>query len=359
MKRPAGSVRDGYTTGSAVGAAAVAAFRRSADPVLLLLPGGGRLSVPVKEQSGPRATVVKDGGDDPDVTTGMDLTVEVMPFDGPADAADYEESSAGLTLVIRGGTGIGRVTRPGLAVPVGKYAVNPMPRKMLLQNLTAAGCWGRYLVTITAPEGEERAKQTLNPTLGIVGGISILGNSGIVHPYSNAAYAATIALQMRSLAAAGVKRAAVTTGSRSEAAVKRDFPELPENAVIRIGDFIYHSLVSASGSGMEEVIAACMPGKLFKYACGERNTHAHQSKLTPARLRDFGIELPGVPLEKIDTMGELAAHVTPGQFREVLAKLYPAALRQLQEWAGKTKVTLVLYDDTGRLLTGKETGKNG
>ncbi|MBQ9338081.1 MAG: cobalt-precorrin-5B (C(1))-methyltransferase [Lentisphaeria bacterium] len=350
MKRPAGSLRDGYTTGSAVCAAAVAAFRQCADPVELLLPGGGKLTVPVKSQCGSCATVVKDGGDDPDVTTGMDLSVEVTPFDGPAETADYEESSGELTLVIRGGTGIGRVTRPGLAVPVGKYAVNPMPRKMLLRNLTSAGCRGRYLVKITAPEGEERAKQTLNPTLGIVGGISILGNSGIVHPYSNAAYAATIALQMRSLAAVGVKRAAVTTGSRSEAAVKRDFPDLPENAVIRIGDFIHHSLVSAANNGMEEIIVGCMPGKLFKYACGERNTHAHQSKLTPARLREFGIELPGVPLEKIDTMGELSAHLTPEQFQDVLGKLYPISKKQLQEWAGKTVVELVLYDDAGNRL---------
>ena len=351
MKRP-GTLRDGYTTGSAVSAAAVASFRQCADPVELLLPGNKKLVIPVKSQSGSCAIVVKDGGDDPDVTTGMDLIVEVAPFDGPAEKSDYEEKEEALSLVIRGGEGIGLVTRPGLAVPVGKYAINPMPRKMLLHNLLAAGAKGRYLVKITAPEGAERARKTLNPTLGIVGGISILGNSGIVHPYSNAAYAATIALQMRSLAAGGVKRVAVTTGSRSESAVKRDFPELPENAVIRIGDFIHHSLVSASKSGMTEVIAACMPGKLFKYACGERNTHAHKSKLTPARLREFGIELPEVALEKIDTMGELAAHLTQQQYREVLEKLYSIALRQLQEWAGKTTVTLILYNDSGDKLIG-------
>ena len=352
MKRPEGTLRDGYTTGSAVSAAAVASFRQCADPVELLLPGNKKLVIPVKSQSGSCAVVVKDGGDDPDVTTGMDLIVEVAPFDGPAEKSDYEEKEEALTLVIRGGEGIGLVTRPGLAVPVGKYAINPMPRKMLLHNLLAAGAKGRYLVKITATEGAERARKTLNPTLGIVGGISILGNSGIVHPYSNAAYAATIALQMRSLAAGGVKRVAVTTGSRSESAVKRDFPELPENAVIRIGDFIHHSLVSASKNSMTEVIAACMPGKLFKYACGERNTHAHKSKLTPARLREFGIELPGVALEKIDTMGELAAHLTQEQYREVLEKLYPIALDQLQAWAGKTTVTLILYNDSGNKLIG-------
>ena len=352
MKRPTGTLREGYTTGSAVSAAAVAAFRQCADPVELLLPGGKKLVIPVKSQSGACAVVIKDGGDDPDVTTGMELIVEVTPYEAEPESADYEESAEGLTLVIRGGDGIGLVTRPGLAVPVGKYAVNPMPRKMLLRNLLAAGARGRYLVKITAPEGEERARQTLNPTLGIVGGISILGNSGIVHPYSNAAYAATIALQMKSLAAEGVKRVAVTTGSRSETAVKRDFPDLPDNAVIRIGDFIHHSLTSAAKNTMTEVIAACMPGKLFKYVCGERNTHAHKSKLTPARLREFGIELPGVDLEKIDTMGELAANLSPEVYRTVLEKLYPIAKKQLQDWAGKTAVTLVLYDDAGKKLIG-------
>ena len=352
MKRPAGTLREGYTTGSAVSAAAVAAFRQCADPVELLLPGNKKLVIPVKSQSGSSAVVVKDGGDDPDVTTGMDLIVEVTPFEDPAESADYEESEADLALVIRGGKGIGVVTRPGLAVPVGKYAINPMPRKMLVQNLRTAGCRGRYLVKITAPEGEQRAQETLNPTLGIVGGISILGNSGIVHPYSNAAYAATIALQMRSLAAEGVKRIAVTTGSRSETAVKRDFPDLPENAVIRIGDFIHHSLTAAAKNGMSEIIVGCMPGKLFKYACGERNTHAHQSKLTPARLREFGIGLSGVDLEKIDTMGELGANLSPDVYQTVLEKLYPIAKKQLQEWAGKCTVTLVLYDDAGNRLIG-------
>ena len=348
--KPPGPLREGYTTGSAVCAAAVAAFRRCADPVVLTLPGNRKWTVPVKSQFDSSAVVVKDGGDDPDVTSGMELIVEVIPYEQEPETADYVERSETLVLVIRGGAGIGLVTRPGLAVPVGKYAINPVPRRMLLQNLSAAGCRGRYLVKITAPEGAERAKQTLNPALGIIGGISILGSSGIVHPYSNAAYAATIALQLRSLAAEGVKRVAVTTGSRSELAVKRDFPELPENAVIRIGDFIGHSLACAAKNGMAEVIVGCMPGKLFKYACGERNTHAHQSKLTPARLREFGVELPGIPLERMDTMGELAAHLTPEAFRMVLAKIYPTARKQLQNWAGAAKITLVLYDDKGQAI---------
>ena len=135
-------MREGYTTGSAVSAAAVAAFRQCADPVELLLPGDKKLSIPVKSQSGASAVVIKDGGDDPDVTTGMELIVEVTPYEAEPEPADYEESVESLTLVIRGGDGIGLVTRPGLAVPVGKYAVNPMPRKMLLRNLLAAGARG-------------------------------------------------------------------------------------------------------------------------------------------------------------------------------------------------------------------------
>ena len=113
MKRPAGTLREGYTTGSAVSAAAVAAFRQCADPVELLLPGNKKLVISVKSQSGSCAVVVKDGGDDPDVTTGMDLIVEVIPFDGPAESADYEESEGDLTLVIRGGDRKSDASRAG------------------------------------------------------------------------------------------------------------------------------------------------------------------------------------------------------------------------------------------------------
>lgn len=344
MKKP-GTLRNGFTTGSAAGAAAVAAFRKSAEPVELCLPGGGRLTVPVCRIWPGGASVIKDGGDDPDVTTGSEIRVELAPFDSEPGASDYLEKSDELELVIRGGPGVGIATRPGLAVPVGKSAINPTPRRMLLENLAHAGCRGRFLVMISVPGGEETARKTLNPTLGIEGGISILGNTGIVRPYSNAAYAATLVLQIGSVAASGGKTVALTTGSRSAEAVARDYPELPPEAIIRIGDFIHVAVTAARKCKLEKLIVGCMPGKLFKYACGERNTHAQKSKLSPVKLREFGVDLPGLELEKMDTMGELAAHLEEAAYRKVLCAVLEKARSVLKQWAGETVVEVALYDD--------------
>ncbi len=347
MKKP-GTLRNGFTTGSAAGAAAVAAFRQSAEPVELFLPGGGRLAVPVFRIWPGGASVIKDGGDDPDVTTGSEIRVELTPFEGEPGASDYLEKSDELELVVRGGPGVGIATRPGLAVPVGKSAINPTPRRMLLENLVKAGCKGRYLAVISVPGGEETARKTLNPTLGIEGGISILGNTGIVRPYSNAAYAATLVLQIGSIVASGGKTVALVTGNRSADAVARDYPELSPEAVIRIGDFIHVAVTAARKNKIGKVIVGCMPGKLFKYACGERNTHARECKLTLARLRDFGLDLPGLPLERMDTMGELAAHLEEAVYRKVLCAVLEKARSVLKQWAGETVVEVALYDDAGR-----------
>jgi len=332
------------------GAAAVAAFLQSSAPVVLQLPGGKVLTIPINAAWHNGANVIKDGGDDPDVTTGCEIRVELQCFDGPPLASDYVENEDALELIIRGGDGVGHVTRPGLAVPVGKAAINPTPRKMLLHNLLAVGCKGRYLVTISVPLGEEIAMKTLNPTLGVVGGISILGNSGIVRPYSNAAYAATIALQLKSIAANGLAIAALVTGNRSADAVRRDYPQLPEEAIVRIGDFIYVAVNAAGKAGIKTLIIGCMPGKLFKYACGEKNTHAHNCKLTLSRLRDFGIELPGIALETMDTMGELATHLDEMTYKNVLTEVFAQAKLTLQQWAKNMDVDLILYDDAGRKL---------
>ncbi|MBQ6472758.1 MAG: cobalt-precorrin-5B (C(1))-methyltransferase [Victivallales bacterium] len=348
---PQTELRNGFTTGSAMCAAAVAAWRGSAEPVELELPGGGRLAIPVAWQKGHCAAVVKDGGDDPDVTSGCEIVVRLDPFDGGVQESDHQEEGEDLLLVVRGGEGVGVATRPGLAIAPGKSAINPVPRRMLLRNLAMAGAQGRLLVTVSVPKGREVAGRTLNPTLGIVGGISIIGTSGIVRPYSNEAYAATIALQLRSVAASGGRQAAVTTGTRSAAAVARDFPHLPPEAIIGIADFIQVAVRAAATAGLQTLIVACMPGKLFKYACGETNTHAHRSRMSLVRLGEMGVELPGVPLAKMDTMGELASAIGSAEYAKVLDLVYPVARRVLQEWAGGSlNIVLALYDETGRRL---------
>jgi len=338
-------LRTGYTTGAAAAAAAVAAFRQSASPVELT--AAQILIVPVMFVRPGMAAVVKDGGDDPDVTTGCLIEVTLTPGPAAAAPADFVEDNGELRLIIRGGPGVGAVTRPGLAVAVGKAAINPGPRRMMLQNLMLAGARGEWLATISVPHGEAVAAKTLNPVLGITGGISILGNSGVVYPYSNKAYAASIVLQLKSAAANGLRQAALVTGGRTAAAVARDYPAIDPAAAVRIGDFIQLAVRAAEHARLEHVVIGCMPGKLFKYACGETNTHAHECKLMPERLRELGIAPVGIDLTKMDTMGELAAHLDPAQYQLILAKLYDRALVTLQRWAPKLQITLALYDSDG------------
>ena len=240
------------------------------------------------------------------------------------------------------------MTRPGLAVPVGKAAVNPVPRRMLAENLNRAGCSGRYLAVLSVPGGAEIARETWNPVLGVKDGISILGTSGIVRPYSNAAYAATIALQLKSIAASGGDTAALVTGNRSAEAVSRDVPELPPEAVIRIGDFFMPGC--RRRNPVPDSDGPLHAGKLFKYAAERRNTHAHQCRMTLARLREFDVRLPELDLDSMDSMGELASRLDGSGYRGVLEQVYKKADGVLQEWAGETQVKLMLYDEKGRRI---------
>lgn len=345
-------LRCGFTTGAAMAAGALAVFLQRHGSVTLILPDGNALEIPVDSCTEDTAVVCKDAGDDPDVTDGAHIETlfrraekaELLP-------EDYCEEYGGLCVIVRGGAGVGNVTRPGLAVPVGKCAVNPGPRRLMMENLIRAGASGVWLLRVSVREGRQMAEKTLNPVLGISGGISILGGGGIVHPYSNAAYAATIALQMRTIVQSGLDTAAVVTGGRSEKAVLRDFPDLQDMQVVRIADFIAHSLRSASRAGIRRIIVGCMPGKLMKYACGDENTHAHKTKLRPELLRTMGIRLPDrLPLEQFDTMGELASYLTPDGYRTLLGSLKEKALDHLRRWAGGSEVVLVLYNEKGERI---------
>ena len=353
------SLRCGYTTGSAAAAAACAAYLccgtgAKCERISLRLPDGSFLEVPVLEAAPFRAVVRKDGGDDPDVTTGAHIVVTLFPPDKP-DPREFEVPCGKGTLFLRGGRGVGTVTRPGLDVPPGHYAVNPGPRRMIAENLALAG-FGRtaerLVVRIEVPGGEVLAEKTLNPVLGITGGISILGNSGIVYPYSNAAYAASIALQLRCIAAEGGSCAALATGGRTAAALAGDFPFLGEREIIRIGDFIYTAVNAAKKAGVKRLIVGCMAGKLFKYACGERNTHAHKAAMMLPRLREIVPELPAdVELEHFSSMGELASALPPDLYRTILLRCRDRAMEYLAAWAGNDmKTEIALYQDSGERL---------
>ncbi|MGH9109679.1 MAG: cobalt-precorrin-5B (C(1))-methyltransferase [Acidimicrobiales bacterium] len=306
-------LRTGFTTGTCASAAAKAAASglvTGAVPgsVEIGLPGGRRVSFAV-EGAGPvppgspvTAAVVKDAGDDPDCTDGARLTAEVRWRD-PAGAG---AGTDGRT-VLAAGPGVGTVTLLGLGLAVGAPAINPVPRRMILAALAevdgvegiegaedvegVAGepaTTGRrpVVVTFSVPGGETMATKTTNARLGIVGGISILGTTGIVRPFSTAAYRASVVQQVDVAAAQGARSMVLCTGSRSEKAAFDLFPGIDRVRVVEVGDFSGIALRRCATAGMTAVTVVAMAGKIAKLAAGVMMTHFHRSKVDTDLLAD-------------------------------------------------------------------------
>ena len=269
-------LRCGYTTGScaalaAAGAAELLLSGTAPETLILLTPGGLRVETePVFcRMEGERAfcAVRKDAGDDPDVTDGILIVAEVS------------KSADGIT--IDGGEGIGRVTRPGLDRAVGEAAINSVPRRMIRSALETAceelGYAGGLQAVISAPEGREIAKKTFNPMLGIEGGISILGTSGIVEPMSEQAIVETIALEIRQKAASGSKRLILCPGNYGLDFLEEELPELEPIPRVKCSNYIGDALDLALLEGMKEVLLIGHVGKLVKLAGGIMNTHSRMA----------------------------------------------------------------------------------
>ncbi len=283
-------LRFGFTTGACAAAAAKAA-------ALLLLtgekrrrveipfPGGGRHSFfPVmygREGEEAWAAVIKDAGDDPDVTNGAEIISRITR------AATASTSGR---ILFAAGDGVGTVTKPGLVLPVGAPAINPGPRGMireaLAEAMAAAGNRDDFLVTVSVTGGEELAARTLNRRLGIVGGLSILGTTGIVRPVSAAAWTATITASMQVARAAGLDEVVLSTGRTSERVIQRVLG-FPEEAYAMMGDYLEFSLQQARTRGFQRIHLAAMWGKVCKAALEIPQTHVRHGPLEPDRLVDF------------------------------------------------------------------------
>jgi cobalt-precorrin-5B (C1)-methyltransferase len=290
------ALRTGWTTGTCAAAAARAATLTlvSHEPVAdvdVALPSGRRVSFAVEactytDADPPRperaeAVVVKDAGDDPDVTHGAHVTATVTWRD-----------AAGIDL--DGGVGVGVVTKPGLGLEVGGPAINPVPRAMITQavgevvDLTARG----VRVVISVPQGEKMARKTTNARLGILGGISILGTTGIVRPFSTASWRASVEQAVAVMAAQGEQTLVLCTGGRTEKGAMALLPDLPEVCFVEVGDFTGAAMRRAVEHGLRRVIFVGMVGKLTKLAQGILMTHYTRSKVDPVLLgavtRDCG-----------------------------------------------------------------------
>jgi cobalt-precorrin-5B (C1)-methyltransferase len=342
-------LRTGWTTGTCASAAAKAAAIGllsgvAPDEIEVGLPGGRRVRFAVEsEPSSPqRCVVVKDAGDDPDCTDGARLTATVALAGGDGVAAS----------VLRNGDGVGTVTRPGLGLPVGSPAINPVPRAMILAAL--AEVTDRQLdVEIAVPGGLAMAAKTSNDRLGIVGGISILGTTGIVKPFSTASYRASVVQQIDVARAQGVPLIVLATGTRSDRAAQRLHPELPPVAFVEVGDFTGIALRHAAQVGFAHILWVGMAGKITKLAAGVMMTHFRRSKVDTDLLAGVAREA-GAPDAVIAAATETA---TARHFYEVctdagviepLAELCRRAARACAAHTGDAAtVEVVMVDFAG------------
>ena len=354
-KKPRGPLRRGWTTGACATAATKAAFTalltgRFPDPVEILLPKGERPRFPLARMELNResatAGVVKDAGDDPDVTHGALILSSVR------------RAAAGKGVQFKAGDGVGVVTKPGLPIPPGEPAINPVPREMMrgvIAEVAAAEGTGIDVeITISVPGGEMLARKTWNPRLGIVGGISILGTTGIVNPYSCSAWIASIHRGIDVCRANGLTHAAACTGSTSEAAVQRIY-HLPQLALLDMGDFAGGTLKYLRRHPIERLTIAGGFGKLCKLADGATDLHSGRSQVDRRRLAERLCQLGAddsivARTQEANSAGEIldlsrGANLPLGD--RIAAEAREQALAML---AGKTAVEILVVDRQGGIV---------
>ncbi|MGW7431093.1 cobalt-precorrin-5B (C(1))-methyltransferase [Streptomyces sp. NPDC054861] len=280
-------LRPGWTTGACATAATTAAYTALLggdfpDPVTITLPKGGRpaFALAAEERGADHAMagIVKDAGDDPDVTHGalVRSTVRLLP--------------AGSGVVFRAGPGVGTVTLPGLPLEVGEPAINPVPRRMMREHIAevaaAYGAAGDVEVTVSIDHGEEIARSTWNPRIGILGGLSVLGTTGVVVPYSCSAWIDSIRRGVDVARAAGLAHVAGCTGSTSEKTVTTLY-DLPEIALLDMGDFAGAVLKYVRRHPVDRLTVCGGFAKLSKLAAGHLDLHSARSQVDKAFLADL------------------------------------------------------------------------
>lgn len=398
-------LRCGFSTGTAATAAARAALRllltgRSPSVVAVRLPLGYYLPVFVDgcgfDGLKAWARVIKDGGDDPDVTHRAEIKTSVRCSRNRADGSrmlDGITGEGGCTgICVLAGKGVGVVTRRGLPAAVGEPAVNPVPREMLARNLveelklhpcTALPGHSKNLepcrsatphillpfgepfpgssgllveVEIEVPRGVELARHTLNPRLGVAGGISILGTTGIVKPFSHEAYEDTVRVSLSVAASAGCRQVVLATGGKSEKLAGRILSELPPESFVQIADFFDFSVREAFRKGFRGIIHSAFFGKVVKMAQGHPYTHAHTVPLDlgpladAARRRGFTAGFCD-EIRSANTARHALELLLEQKAMSVIEDVSREALRQSAQIAGDAcSVRLLLFDYSGNLL---------
>jgi len=349
-------LRRGWTTGACAAAVARAAFSalvsgRFPDPVSIRLPRGATASFPLAlaelSKARARAGIVKDAGDDPDVTHGA-LVVADIAWAAPASGIGFAA-----------GEGVGTVTCAGLSLAVGEPAINPAPRAMisdaLLEVAEKNGAQPPDVtVTISIPGGQRLAEKTMNARLGIVGGLSILGTTGIVVPYSCSSWIHSIRRGIDVARAADLNHIAASTGATSERAVQRLY-DLPDHALIDMGDFVGGTLKYLRGHPVARLTIAGGFAKLAKLAAGHLDLHSARSRVDTAglsaMLAALGADNTAVDMAR-DAAGAGEILALAGSREGALARLVAARAREvaLATLSGKTTVEVAIVDREGEFL---------
>ena len=339
-------LHSGLTTGTCATAAAVAATIRllkdeTPEEVPVVLPNGETIMVAVRYgEDG--AYCIKDAGDDPDVTNGLEI--------GASVEHTLMQGRGGL-IAIKGGIGVGTFTLPGFDYPPGSPAINKAPREMIRQNIELLIDEHTPLdITIFVPQGEEIAKRTFNPRLGIEGGISIIGVSGIVKPFSEEAFIDSIRKCMTVAKASGSERVVINSGGKSERFVKALYPDLPKQAFVEYGNYIGETLKMAHELDIRYVTLGVMLGKAVKLAAGHLDTHSRKTTMDigfiQQMLNEAGIT---IDISTITLARELWERIPADQ----LQAFVQTVIRHCEEYCAplvpNAHLTILLIDDNGKI----------
>ena len=344
-------LHSGLTTGTCATAAAIAAMlqllkKEKPNEVPVLLPNGETITVPVGYGDG-YTYCIKEAGDDPDVTNGIEIRVRLTPV---------PSLHGGEWLVIAGGEGVGRFTLPGFDYPPGEAAINKGPREMIRKNIEGlitplpAGRGRGWVFTISVPDGEEIARRTFNPRLGIEGGISIIGVSGIVKPFSEEAFIDSIRKCMEVAKASGSPRVVINSGGKSERFVKALYPTLPQQAFVEYGNYIGETLKMAADLDIGKVTLGVMLGKAVKLAQGHLDTHSRKATMDKdfigQLLNESGITLD---ISQITLARELWEKIPAHQQQAFADTVIRHCLSHCQPLLPKGELTILLINDEGKI----------
>lgn len=332
-------LHSGLTTGSCATAAAVAATlqwlkRPTVQQVPVVLPDGETIHVAVKYGNG-YAACIKEAGDDPDVTNGIEIRANVTK--GHTD--DIE---------ILGGEGVGTFTLPGFDEPPGKPAINKGPQAMIRENLAPFG--ESLQVTISVPQGAELARRTFNPRLGIEGGISIIGVSGVVKPFSEDAFIDSIRKCMQVAKACGTDHVVINSGAKSERFLRARYPELPMQAFVQYGNYIGKTIQMAHELQLSHVTLGVMLGKAVKLAQGHLDTHSRKATMdidfVSQLLEEAGIS---IDISEMTLARELWQRIPEGQLADFVRVVVRHCTGYCKPLLPEGKLTILLIDEDGQI----------